>query len=535
MYPAEGDRCLLCRQPLSQDAVNLIRSLWEFLASDATARFEVAQAACNAKIQELQRSTLSYFSEESGLRRTLNNGAHEVVVEVQREIDAFSARKSELISSLGKEELQNLTPLVPSRKDPISDLAKAWETEAASFANEDGQKKIEILESDLRELQHRRTLSEQLPAIKDHIKMKKWILRGRQSLGSTQHITSKHNELFKELVTDRFLESFQANLAEFNRNLKITFQMHGHKGETMREIVLDHDAFPCSYPVDSILSESEKRAVALADFLTEAALDESYTAIILDDPVNSFDLNSRKIIARKFAELALTRQVVIFTHDLVFLYHIRVQAKALSVGIVAHWIQRGPNGVPGLVFLENSPVCEGDYRSAVQARERYLKAKSAVPTEQQWLLAQGFGALRTSYEYFIVFELLNGVVERFEERISFGRLADVSPDREVVKEVIERMESVSRYIDAHLHSDSFAGEKPTPADLWAEIEAFEILRKKHKQSKKVVQQPVATAKPAAEPQTQAPKDQDVSVANVSREAIALDQRTRLISQLRNKN
>ena len=134
--------------------------------------------------------------------------------------------------------------------------------------------------------------------------------------------------------------------------------------------------------------------------------------------------------------------MVIFTHDLVFLYHVRAQAKALSVGVLAHWIKRDADGAPGQVFLENSPVCEADYKSAVHARDRYSEAKSASPAEQQWLLAQGFGALRTSYEAFIIFELLQGVVQRFEERVSFGALADVSLDQEIVSEVIGRMESL---------------------------------------------------------------------------------------------
>jgi wobble nucleotide-excising tRNase len=45
---------------------------------------------------------------------------------------------------------------------------------------------------------------------------------------------------------------------------------------------------------DKILSEGEKLAVALADFLTEVALDTTSRAIILDDPVTSLDLEWRE-------------------------------------------------------------------------------------------------------------------------------------------------------------------------------------------------------------------------------------------------
>ena len=40
---------------------------------------------------------------------------------------------------------------------------------------------------------------------------------------------------------------------------------------------------------DAILSEGEKKAVALADFLTEVALNQTSAGIVLDDPVTSQD------------------------------------------------------------------------------------------------------------------------------------------------------------------------------------------------------------------------------------------------------
>jgi hypothetical protein len=84
-------------------------------------------------------------------------------------------------------------------------------------------------------------------------------------------------------------------------------------------------------------------------------------------------------------------------------------------------------------------------------------------------LQQGFGALRTTYEAFIIYDLFNEVVKRFEERVSFDRLKEVSLDREVVEQVVENLGTLSRYIDAHLHSDIFAEEKLSAFDRvrWA--------------------------------------------------------------------
>jgi hypothetical protein len=126
-----------------------------------------------------------------------------------------------------------------------------------------------------------------------------------------------------------------------------------------------------------------------------------------------------------------------------------------------------------------------------------------APAEQQFWLQQGFGALRTSYEALVIFELFNGVVARFEERISFDRLSKVRIEPKTVQEIVGRMADLSRYIAAHLHSDKFAAVKPTPALLLEEIEAFEMVRKSVKAFKNTEvtrsQVPADAGTPSAEP------------------------------------
>ncbi len=235
---------------------------------------------------------------------------------------------------------------------------------------------------------------------------------------------------------------------------------------------------------DKVLSEGEKRAVALADFLTEVALDTTSTGIVLDDPVTSLDLEWRRLIASILVTQAKRRQVMVFTHDLSFLYFLKKYSEEDNVEIAAHWIKRGDHdNKPGYVFLDNSPALERDYRRPTRAREIYVKAKDAPAAEQEALLRVGFGALRTTYEAFIIFELLNEVVLRFDERISFGRLSSIVWDQSLVEEVVTKCEALSRYIEGHLHSDAFGDQKPAPSLLLSEIDAFEALFKRLKSLK----------------------------------------------------
>lgn len=107
---------------------------------------------------------------------------------------------------------------------------------------------------------------------------------------------------------------------------------------------------------DKVLSEGEKRAVALADFITEVALDVTSGGIILDDPVTSLDLEWRETIADILVKEAERRQVIVFTHDLPFLYFLKKHAEELGIDLATHWIKRGNiDGKPGYVYCNNCP------------------------------------------------------------------------------------------------------------------------------------------------------------------------------------
>ena len=184
---------------------------------------------------------------------------------------------------------------------------------------------------------------------------------------------------------------------------------------------------------------------------------------------------------------AKKRQVIVFTHDMPFLYLLLNLADNKEVNKNVHWIKRGDeDNKPGYVWLNNCPALEGEYKAPKVAKECLEDAKKeSNPRQRERILKDGFGALRTTFEAFIVFEILNGVVLRFEERISFGRLEEIYWDNHLVNEVVRTCERLSRYIEGHLHSDALATvTELTPQLLNTEIEGFYKIRKKLKDLKK---------------------------------------------------
>jgi recombinational DNA repair ATPase RecF len=490
-YPQIDDHCLLCRQPLPRDAVAIINKMWSFLSSDAQARLEAARNACDSKIAELQKVGLGYFAPDSGARRLLESDLPTIVPMIESQVSACSSRQNELIQALRTRRELEISRPIPVDIAEIQQIIGILEREIKSLEENDANEQLANLELTLRELKHRQLLGSHFSAIETYVLGKRWVGKARKSLGSTRSITTKYNEMFKQLVTDKYATLFETTLNRFKSGMRVKIETRGQKGETVRQIALDPAAYPKRFPVERILSDGQKTAVALADFLTEASLDESSSGIILDDPITSLDSNWKEVLADCLTEYAKHRQVIVFTHDLPFLYRLTASAEKLGVSVMAHWI-REENGKPGFVYPNNSPVCEQDYKSTKVAQDCYSKAKRAEPAEQQLWLQQGFGALRTTYEALVIFELFNGVVARFEERISFDRLTGICIEREVVKEVVERMGILSRYIAAHLHSDSMAATKPSPDVLHEEIEIFENLKKRVKNSKKQSQVEMAS-------------------------------------------
>lgn len=486
-YPQPEDHCLLCQQRLSPEASRLIQRLWQFLDNEVQEALDKAREAVEEERLKLKDIDLDFFQPHEVWYRFLQDRDQELVSDVESFLVDSRQRRAQSIAAIGRFDLPISTSRPQSSIQSIRDLIEELDEKISELEDSDPAAEIQRLEGEQRNLQHRITLQQHLDAIVGYVANLLWVERAKKIGGSTRHITRKYNELFDELVTQRYIQLFQETLTVLGRSLQVEVRTKGRKGQVIKQVVVRSDATaPAKMATpEKVLSEGEKRAVALADFLTEVALDSSSRGIILDDPVTSLDLEWRQIIASILAKEAQRQQVIVFTHDLPFLHYLLTSAAETKLETRTHWIKRGDyDGVPGYVFLDNSPALEGDYKSSRHARECYLRAKSAPPQEQERILRDGFGALRTSYEAFIIFELFNSVVLRFGERISFGRLEEIVWDNTIVKDVITSCERLSRCIEGHLHSDSFLPTKPTPAQLLEECEHFDALKSQLKALRK---------------------------------------------------
>ena len=487
-YPQGDDRCLFCHQPLSKDAQELILKLWEFLEGEAQTSLDKATSTLNGLKQTLDNISLDFFNDQAVSYRKLEKYDKTKETKLVKTVSTFIETCTQRITSLtkiihDKDSKATVTELTTSGSDLIESVVENLDKQLEELRKSDPAKEIEKLEIELRTLTHKKVLSEQYSEISKYVSQLAWAKAASKAGGSTRPITLKYNTLFEEIVTGGYLKLFQDILSHLGRPICVKVDTTPRKGVTFRQLMLETDSksLPPSANPDTVLSEGEKRAVALADFMTEVALDTGSGGIVLDDPVTSLDLEWSSVIASLLVQESKNRQMIVFTHNLPFVYCMKNFCQDQQVDVQMHWIKRGDqDDQPGYVFANNSPALESSYKTTHIATEHYKKAKDLPPAEQERVLKQGFGALRTTYESFIIYSLLAGVVIRFDERISPGRLKDVVWDEDLFQTVIDKHASLSKYIEGHLHSDAFVPVKPTPDILIQEINEFAKIKKQHK-------------------------------------------------------
>lgn len=485
LYPADGDRCLLCDQPLSGEAQNLVRRIWDSINSESETQKRDIDQALSACASTIQRFPFEILDAHTSAHRWMQRIDPDALQLVRANLAEFKKICDQVNSAIVSHRPINVNPLRVIGSAIVQSVIDHLQGERQKLVDRNTEQTLQQLEKERLELQHRLLLAGQMESIKDYVQRAKWVKQASSPAvkRSTKHITQKYNDLFDQLVTQRYIQLFEQTLVKLKCPLRVKVETRGSKGETKKQIVLmrDNNESCCDASPDKVLSEGEQRAVALADFLTEVALNDRSCGILLDDPVTSLDFQWKETIAQHIAEESNRQQVIVFTHDLHFLYCLKKYAKECCVNLTTHWIEKR-DGFPGWVFLNQSPTDEKDYKKLEKANAHLKRAKevSINPEERQFYLQQGFGALRTSYEAFIIFEIFGGVVQRFEERISPGSLKKVATDRSILSDLDEGYGRISRFIEGHLHSDESAIEKPTPDLLVHEIAVFEEIRNRHK-------------------------------------------------------
>ncbi|MER8887697.1 AAA family ATPase [Mesorhizobium sp. M0816] len=215
----------------------------------------------------------------------------------------------------------------------------------------------------------------------------------------TRGITQRANELVDAHLTTAVVTRFDAERARFDiMHLKVGLARKSNQPKA--EFEVDPKTKLATVTSD-ILSEGEQRALALAGFLTEVALTDGSGPIVIDDPVSSLDRDRSARVAQRIAEEATKRQVIVFTHDIVFFNELsraadEVGIEPVTVALFSDKAAAGRVDTAGMPWKGQNVGKRIGLLKNDSAQLTKLLATS--PAEYEYRVKNLYGRLRDTYE-----------------------------------------------------------------------------------------------------------------------------------------
>jgi energy-coupling factor transporter ATP-binding protein EcfA2 len=292
----------------------------------------------------------------------------------------------------------------------------------------------------------------------------------------TQAITQKSSSVTKIVVSQRLKQSFNDELVNLSFNhIEVELrELGGTDGVFYHKL-----AFKRAPGVDlpKVVSEGEQRCLSIAAFFAELSTADDPSGIVFDDPVSSLDYQWRQAVARRLVQEAKTRQVIVFTHDVVFLLLLKQFAKDLDVEQKDQHVRYLTKGagvctkeLPWVAAKINDKI--GHLKNCWQAADKLLRDghQDAYEKEAKHL----YGLLREAWERGLEEVLLGGLVERYRPSIQtqhVAQIADITP--EDCKAVEVGMTKCSSWLTGHDQAAAARAPVPKPNELKADIDTLE--------------------------------------------------------------
>ena len=494
-HPRVGEACPLCHQSLEQDAAALIKSYWKFLEGKLESDLRVIESRITQASSKWDRATVPSLPEDSQTATWLTESNLPLDVSLKGYLKSSGQlllRLREIAKSRMWEELTALNVVEDAQFDSAISLI---DQQITSLDTETVKTKEAALKVKATLLKHRKKLAEIFEELENHVKACSWVKQASavRKKVSTREITNRRKELYENYLNGRYIARFHEWCTALRTPYPIDIKQRGGAGKSERQLMIRG-----KYAPSQVLSEGEQRAIALADFFTEVEIANIPSGLIFDDPVNSQDLDRKELIAKKIIEQAKAKQVIVFTHDLSFVYDLKNEANRNRLTYVCHWVEK-TNLDAGIVHHNLEPSLERSFVDPSEAMEYLKKAQlESNPKERENIVRHGLSLLRSSYEAFIIHDILCGCLSRFDRVFKWKPLQEAYIDKNYIEKSCDKMEAISGYVEAHLHSDH-TSSTPTVDVLDEEIKSYRTLREEFLEKKKTHQKQLRQAKKQPQP------------------------------------
>lgn len=318
-FPVTGDGhvCVLCQQPLQTDAAERLRRFHQFVHNDVAKRAKAAEDAFKGAIEDLK--ALEVTSEETTEAIGFLATEDKVFADwLTAALETAKQAKTRIGERLREESEEGWIELVAVDLNDLRLRANDLKTKASAIDEVAFARTLADCKAKLAELESLMAIAAVRPGIEKEVErlIAHAALKKIQPTITTQPISVESGKLARAYVTDRVKDHFVRE----SERLKLEHVVLGDQGSPKGKLRHKPALLGASNSSPkAVLSEGEQTAAGLAGFFTEVEFDDTKSAMILDDPMSSLDHERREKAARRIVEIANDRQVIVFTHDLMFL------------------------------------------------------------------------------------------------------------------------------------------------------------------------------------------------------------------------
>ncbi len=442
----EPEYCLLCRRALTVKEKTLFGEYWKFLKSTAETELATARANLGSHLVSLERANTSWpaFSVAEVAVKILKRDAPSDLNKIR---DGFDRLNAQVLEWIGNIKVENSVQYTDPKIDLSRIAALIAEKKKVERSLIDPTGQIDKLNTEIDYLKQKQQASHLITKVKKHVAWLRWynVVGGINMVAARSATTRKKTDIMGEIVISQYVNIFNKETERLDCDFGLKVESHGRDANTIKELKLE---FARGQHPSDILSEGEQTVSALADFLTEAQLNKNNSGIIFDDPVTSLDHERRSTIARRLVEEAKARQVIVLTHDIVFLLDLQQLAAKGPVDCVSVSMRKNGNSI-GLVKPELPWVALDVKKKVAYIRNELAavrKAEAGDPDVYRDKVKLWYMLLREAWERAVEERLFKGVVQRFNKAVQTQRLGQIEVNDVLVKDVEDGMTESSQWL-----------------------------------------------------------------------------------------
>ncbi|WJR36111.1 AAA family ATPase [Mycobacteroides immunogenum] len=349
-FPEVSDdaRCVLCQQPLGDDAKDRFTRFDTYMRDTTESDAVVAERLYGQALAALRSLDFTTHTTTTALSALLTHD-EPLATAAQLRLSTLENHRNGALEHFTANGAAEVPPAATTVGVQLGELAtsltaKAEATDVAGF-----QTALTAAKSSRDALAASQILSANKAQIKAEVVRRRDLakLDDAYSATDTKGITRKATDLTGIYATEQIRDHFTRETARMHLEKVTLRELGGQKGQ-VRQIPALVGVRHKDGTARAVLSEGEQTVLGLAGFFTEAEFDASKSAVVFDDPVTSLDHVRRDKVADRLAQLAKSRQVIVFTHDVAFLTDLLKSAGSAEVKVTARTIQRRGD-VPGYV------------------------------------------------------------------------------------------------------------------------------------------------------------------------------------------